>query len=215
MRKFQFAPWALAAVLAVAAPGIPAVWALSSAGTVSALKSELPAGVTLSSATIPETARALGAAVAAHPESAASLTEVAILAKTPKKGHGTLSCRNLTKIVGASVNAAPQKSSDIVQMALSMYPQCADALNALLSGPESSGLPAAKGEATARMVSTPRKTNTSASAWASAPASPAVPVSPAARLAVPSRSRRKRSPTSSTTNRQRPNFFTTALAMIG
>lgn len=141
MRKFKLAPWALAAVLAIAAPGIPAVRALSGAGTVSLLKSELPAGVTLSNASISETAAALGAAVAAHPESAVSLTEVAILAKTPKKGHGTLSCRSLTKIVAAAVKAAPQKSSDTVEMALSMYPQCADALNVLLGDAANQGVP--------------------------------------------------------------------------
>lgn len=136
MRKFKFVPLAFAALLAVAAPGIPSGWALPSAGTVSALKSQLPAGVSLSSATISETASALGAAVAAHPESAVGLTEAAILAKTPKKGHGTLSCQSLTKIVNAAVNAAPEKSSDVIQMALSLHPQCADELNALLTNPE-------------------------------------------------------------------------------
>lgn len=135
MRKFKFAPWALAVLLATAAPGVPSVWALSSAATVTLLKSELPSGVTLSSASVSQISSALRAAITSHPESAVSLTEVAILAKTPKKGQGTLSCRSLTKIVSASVSAAPDKSSETVEMALSMHPQCADALNALLSEP--------------------------------------------------------------------------------
>ncbi len=136
MRKFKFAPWALAAVMAVAAPGIPSVWALSSAGTVSLLKSELPPGVTLSSASISETASALGAAVASRPDAAVGLTEVAILAKTPKKGHGRLSVSSLVEIVQAAIQAAPQEANDIVEMALTLHPEAADALNGLLTNPE-------------------------------------------------------------------------------
>lgn len=121
--------------MAVALPGAPSAWALSSAGTVQALKSQLPAGVTLANASIPETASALGAAVSANPSSAVGLTEVAILAKTPRKGKGKLSVASLVEIVKAAIQAAPQEASDIVQMALTLHPEAADALNALLTTP--------------------------------------------------------------------------------
>ena len=62
------------------------------------------------------------------------------MAKTPKPGHGTLSCSSLTKIVNGALSAAPRRSSDIVQMALSLHPECADQLNALLlSSPVNNG----------------------------------------------------------------------------
>ncbi len=130
--------------MAVALPGTHSAWALSNAATVQVLKSQLPVGVTLSTASVAETATALSLAVTAHPEAAVGLTEVAVLAKTPKKGQGTLSCRSLTKIVSAAVSAAPQRSSDTVEVALSLHPECADALNALLTTPPPS--PSSLGE---------------------------------------------------------------------
>ena len=135
MRKIQFAPWALAAALAVALPGAPSAWALSNAGTVQALKSQLPAGETLTTASVPEIAAALGAAVSAHPSSAVGLTEVAIIAKTPRRGRGKLSSSSLVEIVRAAIEAAPDQASAIVQMALTLHPEDADALNALLTNP--------------------------------------------------------------------------------
>ncbi len=134
MRKIQLAPWAFAAVMAVALPGTPA-WALSNTATVQVLKSQLPQGVTLASASISETATALSYAVTAHPNDAVGLTEVAILAKTPKRGHGRLSTSSLVRIVQAAIQAAPQEANDIVQMALTLHPEAADALNALLTNP--------------------------------------------------------------------------------
>ena len=53
------------------------------------------------------------------------LTEVAILAKTPKRGHGRLSTSSLVKIVEAAIQAAPQEANDIVQMALTLHPEAA------------------------------------------------------------------------------------------
>ena len=135
MRKSFLAPsvlaWALAAVLALTLIGAPSARAASAAEQLGA---QLPAGVTLSKATVEETAAALSAAIVKNPKMAVSLTETAIRAKTPRPGHGTLSCGSLVKIVSAATNAAPSKSSDIVQMALSDRPGCADELNALVVG---------------------------------------------------------------------------------
>ncbi len=119
--------------MVVTLSGAPSAWALSDAATVQVLKSQLPAGVTLANASIAETVTAVGFAVSAHPTAAVGLTEVAILAKTPKKGHGKLSASALLAIVKAGIQAAPQEASDIVDMAVRLHPEDADELNALLA----------------------------------------------------------------------------------
>ena len=134
MRKSLFAPsflaWTLAAVMAVLLPGTHSAWAASASQQLSA---QLPGGVTLSSASVKETAAALGEAITKNPKMALALTESAIMAKTSRHGRGSLSCSSLTKIVGSAINAAPSQSSEIVQLALSMHPGCADSLNALVA----------------------------------------------------------------------------------
>ncbi len=139
MRKSLFAPsflaWTLAAVMAVTLPGAHFAWAASASEQLS---EQLPGGLTLSRATVSETASALGAAISANPRMALALTETAIMAKTPKRRRGGLSCSSLTKLVGSAINAAPSQSSEIVQLALSMQPGCADSLNALVANPTSS-----------------------------------------------------------------------------
>ena len=138
MRKTQTPcglPWLLAALTAVTLTG--SAWAASMSATTRMLSSQLPAGVTLAKASVNQTAKALGSAASQNPEMAPTLTEVAVLARTPKQGQGELSCDDLNKIVRASVNAAPAQSSRTVQMALSLHPECADSLNALLANPAS------------------------------------------------------------------------------
>lgn len=105
------------------------------------LSAQLPAGTTLAGANCDQTSKALANAVAQKPEMATGLTQAAVLARTPKQGQGTLSCDCLTKIVGAGVAAAPAQSNEIVQMALSLHPECSDQLNALLSTPASPNSP--------------------------------------------------------------------------
>ncbi len=135
MRKIKFLPWALAAVMAVAAPGVYSARAAAAPLSVKLLNAQLPAGVTLAKASVADTANALSAAAAKRPDLAESLTQTAIVAKTPKKGQGQLSCSSLDKLVSAGIGAAPAQSNEIVQMALAMHPECADSLNALLNGP--------------------------------------------------------------------------------
>ena len=138
MRKIEIRrglPWVLAAMLAVTLPGVTPAWSASSSATTKLLSSQLPSGVTLARASVPQTAKALNAAASQRPDLATSLTEVAVLARTPKQGQGELSCEDLVKIVSAGVNGAPAQANAIVQMALSLHPECADALNALLANP--------------------------------------------------------------------------------
>ena len=127
-------PWVLAAMTAVALPGVySASAAPSGSATTKMLSAQLPSGVSLAKASCAQTTKALSSAVSQRPDLATSLTEAAVLARTPKQGQGELSCDCLTKIVGGGVAAAPAQSNAIVQMALSLHPECADSLNALLA----------------------------------------------------------------------------------
>ena len=132
MRKSTFAPWALAACAAVVLSGAPSAWALSNAASTNLISSKLPAGVTLAKASIAQTAKALGSSTLEQPSSAATLTKVAVMAKTPKTGQGELSCENLYRLMRAAMDGAPQQSSNITQMALSLHPECADYINRVL-----------------------------------------------------------------------------------
>ena len=137
MRKFFSAPgalaWTLAAVMSVALLGAPSARAAVTTASANAISAQLPAGVSLRSATIAETATALGKAVAANPSAAVSLTETALAAKKPRKGK--LSCASVSSLVQAAMQAAPQSANDVLQMALSEHPGCADELNALVANP--------------------------------------------------------------------------------
>lgn len=140
MRKIQNRrglSWVLAAVMAVALTGTNSASAAPAGAATKMLSAQLPSGVSLAKADCAQTSKALSSAVSQRPDMATSLTQAAVLARTPKQGQGSISCECLTKIVGAGVNAAPAESKEIVEMALSLHPECADALNALLSSPNS------------------------------------------------------------------------------
>ena len=144
MRKLQIRrglPWALAAIAAVALPGVTPTWAAPRSAAAKLLSSQLPEGVTLAYASVPQTAKALRAAASERPEMAPSLTQTAVLARTPRQGQGELSCADLNKIVSGGVNGAPSQSNEIVQMALSLHPECADSLNAFLTSAPANNAP--------------------------------------------------------------------------
>ena len=134
-------PWVLAAMTAVALPGVNPAWAASGAASSKLLAAQLPAGVTLARATVPQTAKALRSAASEQPEMATTLTQTAVLARTPRQGQGELSCADLNKIVSGGVDGAPSHSNEIVQMALSLHPECADSLNALLTNASTNNAP--------------------------------------------------------------------------
>ena len=149
MRNIQFRrglPWVLAAA-AVAFSGAPSAWAAPAGAATKMLSEQFPSGTTLARANCDQTSKALSSAVSQKPEMATSLTQAAVLARTPKQGQGTLSCDCLTKLVGAGVAAAPAQSNEIVQMALSLHPECSDQLNALLTTPASPNAPDGYGTA--------------------------------------------------------------------
>ena len=117
--------------------GAPSARAAATKASANQISAQLPVGVTLSSATVSQTAAALSRAVTANPSQAVNLTQTALVAKTPKKGK--LSANSVVSLVKAAMQAAPQMANDILQMALAMYPEYADALNILVANPTSNG----------------------------------------------------------------------------
>ena len=126
---------------AVALSSVAPAQAASGSASSRLLAAQLPAGVTLTAASVPQTASALRSAVREKPEMATSLTRTAVLARTPRQGQGELSCADLNKIVSQGVDGAPSQSNEIVQVALSLHPECADSLNALLTSAPANNAP--------------------------------------------------------------------------
>ena len=126
--------WALAAWLALGTLLTPAARAATDAANAAVLGTNLPPKVTLAKASIDQVVRALHEAVKQHHDDAVDLLKIAILAKTPKQGHGELSCEDLRKLVEAAASAATDKISQLVEMAASLHPDCADSLQNLLAG---------------------------------------------------------------------------------
>lgn len=121
--------WALAAVMVVALPSTRSLWAVAESPS-HALNSQLPAGVTLHHATLGETVDAVHAAVGLHPDMATSIVQVAIMTKSTR--YRTTECSSVKRIADAAMSAAKDRSSEILQMALSLAPDCADALNSVV-----------------------------------------------------------------------------------
>ena len=114
--------------------GAPGARAATDAANAAALSTNLPASVTLAKASINQVVGALHEAVKQHHDDAVDLLKIAVLAKTPKQGHGELPCDDLKKLVEAAATAAPDKASQLVEMAASLHPDCADGLQNLTAG---------------------------------------------------------------------------------
>lgn len=125
---------ACAAGLALAALPIPVARAATDAANAAVLGTNLPRNVTLAKASVDLVAGALHEAVKQHHDDAVDLLKIAVLAKTPKQGQGELSCDDLRKLVRAAASAAPDKTSQLVDMAASLHPDCADSLQEWLAG---------------------------------------------------------------------------------
>ena len=136
--KIRFAgrrlSWAFAACLALGALPDPAAHAATDAANAAALSTNLPSNVTLAKASVDQVAGALHEAVKQHHDDAVDLLKIAILAKTPKQGHGELACADLKKLVRAAISAATDKASQCVDMAASLHPECADGMQDTLTG---------------------------------------------------------------------------------
>jgi hypothetical protein len=121
--------WVAAAFLAVALPATPSAWAVSSSpAATKLLSSDLPAGVTLKTASVAEVGDALYTAATQQPGLVMSLLEAAVAAKTPPPHHGEISCEDLRKLLKRATDAVPDKARQLYELAITLRPGCADAL---------------------------------------------------------------------------------------
>ena len=123
----------LAVVLAVAAPGAPLVQAAARLSNAALLAAQLPNGETLSSAPMKDVSAAVRAAVAKRPSAASDIIRIAILAKTPK--HRSPMCNEVSAVVRAGMAAAPDRAREISESAMSVAPDCSDAIAQALRSP--------------------------------------------------------------------------------
>ena len=124
---------AIAAVLAVTATTAHAAATISMAAARNKLASELPAGVSLSKASVDQTAGAVRSAVSKDSADATDLLRAAIMAKEPKQGQGKLSCPDVDKLTRAAIASDAQDASKLVDTASSLHPECADDLAKLVN----------------------------------------------------------------------------------
>ena len=117
-------PWVYVVSLTLASPCVHAATDTANAAAIRSL--------TLRQASIAQTVKALHEAVLQHHDDALDLLRIAILAKTPKQGDGELSCEDLRRLVQAACTAAVDKTSQLVDLANSLHPDCADSLQDLL-----------------------------------------------------------------------------------
>jgi hypothetical protein len=130
-----------AAVLACALPVTQSALAVAKSGAYKLLSSDLPSGLTLRSASIDQVGDALYTATSQHPDMAMSFLEVAILAKRPPPHHGNMPCPDLIKLLKKTIGAAPNEARQLLELAISLDPECTDTLNDLLADPTLLGIP--------------------------------------------------------------------------
>ncbi len=135
-RRFS---WSRAVSVALALAAAPCARAATDAANAAALRTNLPAGITLKRATIKQTADALHETVVQHHDDAVDLLRIAILVKMPKQWEGKLSCEDLRRLAQAAVTAAPDKASQLVDLAATFETDCADSLQTLLTSAEALG----------------------------------------------------------------------------
>ena len=122
-------PWVYAVSLTLASPQAHGA---TDTANAAAIRSHLPTNLTLRQASIAQMVKALHEAVLQHHDDALDLLRIAVLAKTPKQGDGELSCEDLRRLVQAACTAATDKTSQLVELANSLHPDCADSLQDLL-----------------------------------------------------------------------------------
>ena len=132
----------MAALLALALPVTQSAWALANAQTIELLSAQLPSGVTLKKASIDQTGDALYTAASQRPDLATSLLQIAVIAKRPPPRHGNLPCPDLIKLLKKTVAAVPDQARQLIELAISLDPECTDELDSLLKDPTQLGLSA-------------------------------------------------------------------------
>ena len=124
---------ALAAVLAVTAPGIPQLHAAARLSNAALLAAQLPNGETLDSAPMKDVSAAVRSAVAKRPAAASEIVRIAIQAKTPKRR--SIACGAISDLVSSGVSSAPGRAREISEMAMAIAPDCADAIAQAVRSP--------------------------------------------------------------------------------
>ena len=136
-------PWVAAAVLALALPVTPSLQAAShnaNSKMIKMLSADLPPGVTLKTANADQMGDAIYTATSQNPDLALAILEAAIIVKRPPPHHGDIPCPDVIKMLQKSVAANPDKARDLLELAISLNPECTDSFNELLADPTRLGL---------------------------------------------------------------------------
>ncbi len=115
----------------LAAPVRSAAGASAGPSGTSLLQGQLPVNTAVTQATREQLTRAVTLATRAHRDEAASILTAALTRGT-RQGASTpetkLPCAWVAALLHASVAAAPEKASSLLELAGSLYPDCADTL---------------------------------------------------------------------------------------
>lgn len=104
--------------------------AIAGEAGVSFLQAQLPAGTVLPQATYEQLTRAVGLATSAHRRDATSILAAALTRKTSEdpRSDDRPPCAWVARLLHVSVTAAPEAASNLMELASSLCPDCADAL---------------------------------------------------------------------------------------
>ena len=113
-------------------------WGASATGQTGAqlLQAQLPNGTAVAQADCEQLTRAVNLATRAHRTDAPAILTAAISRPSKKdRRHpeATLPCACVTRLLRASMTAAPEKASSLLELASSLYPDCADSLQAAVA----------------------------------------------------------------------------------
>ena len=99
------------------------------------LQAQLPSGTAVPQASCDQLARAVSLATSAHHNDAPAILTAALMRTTKgdaRTAPAKLPCASVARLLRASVTAAPDKASALLEVADSLYPDCADTLQAAL-----------------------------------------------------------------------------------
>ena len=97
------------------------------------LQAQLPTGTGVAQADCEQLTRAVSLATHTHRAEAKLILTAALTRDAKKDPHRTeakLPCACVSRLLRAAISAAPEKASTLLELASSLYPDCADALEA-------------------------------------------------------------------------------------
>ena len=97
------------------------------------LQAQLPTGTGVAQADCEQLTRAVSLATHTHRTEAKLILTAALTRdakKDPRRPEAKLPCTCVGRLLRASISAAPEKASTLLELASSLYPDCADALEA-------------------------------------------------------------------------------------